>query len=74
MTPQLSILMSVRNEERYLPATLDSLRRQSLAGWELVVIDDGRIVQEGTHDALIASGGLYAALYARQFEEVEPLR
>ena len=41
MTPQLSILMSVRNEERYLPATLDSLRRQSLAGWELVVIDDG---------------------------------
>ena len=32
----------------------------------LVVIDDGRIVEEGTHDALIAKGGLYADLWARQ--------
>ncbi|WP_375454476.1 ABC transporter ATP-binding protein [uncultured Methylobacterium sp.] len=32
----------------------------------LVVIDEGRIVEEGTHAALIGSGGLYARLWARQ--------
>ncbi len=32
----------------------------------LVVIDGGRIVEEGSHDALIARRGLYAQLWARQ--------
>jgi ATP-binding cassette subfamily B multidrug efflux pump len=32
----------------------------------LVVLDEGRIVEEGTHAALLERGGLYAALWARQ--------
>ena len=32
----------------------------------LVVIDRGRIVEEGTHAELVARGGLYARLWARQ--------
>ncbi|MGN6100479.1 MAG: ABC transporter ATP-binding protein [Devosia sp.] len=32
----------------------------------LIVIDDGRIVEEGTHAELIALGGEYARLWARQ--------
>lgn len=32
----------------------------------LVIIDRGRIVEEGTHSGLIAKGGLYADLWARQ--------
>lgn len=32
----------------------------------LVVMDQGRIVEEGTHAALLARGGLYARLWARQ--------
>ena len=32
----------------------------------LVVLDQGRIVEEGAHAALVAKGGLYADLWARQ--------
>ncbi|MCG5480568.1 MAG: ABC transporter ATP-binding protein, partial [Ensifer alkalisoli] len=32
----------------------------------LVVMDRGRIVEDGTHAELIARGGLYAELWARQ--------
>ena len=32
----------------------------------LVVMDQGRIVEVGSHDALIAQGGIYAQLWARQ--------
>mgnify|MGYP006217474485 CR=1 FL=1 len=37
--------------------------------FEILVIDDGRIVQRGTHDELLAAGGVYADLYHRQFAE-----
>jgi ATP-binding cassette subfamily B multidrug efflux pump len=30
------------------------------------VIEDGHIVEDGTHDALLAGGGLYASFWARQ--------
>ena len=32
----------------------------------ILVMDEGRIVEEGTHDALLALGGLYAGFWARQ--------
>ena len=35
----------------------------------LVVLDRGRIVEEGTHAELLARGGLYARLYQRQFRD-----
>jgi ATP-binding cassette subfamily B protein len=33
----------------------------------IFAIDDGRIVEHGTHDELLAMGGLYARLYEEQF-------
>ena len=32
----------------------------------LIVVDEGRIVEEGSHDELVARGGLYAQLWKRQ--------
>ncbi|HPH97723.1 MAG TPA: ABC transporter ATP-binding protein [Anaerolineaceae bacterium] len=35
----------------------------------ICVVQDGQIVEQGNHDALLAQGGVYAALYHRQFAE-----
>ncbi|GBD30392.1 putative multidrug resistance ABC transporter ATP-binding/permease protein YheI [bacterium HR32] len=35
------------------------------ADW-IVVLDQGQVVEQGTHDALLARGGLYAELYEQQ--------
>jgi ATP-binding cassette subfamily B protein len=34
---------------------------------QILVVDDGRIVERGRHDQLLARGGLYAELYRTQF-------
>jgi ATP-binding cassette subfamily B protein len=38
---------------------------------QIFVLDQGRIVERGTHDTLVARDGLYAALYRKQLLEEE---
>jgi ATP-binding cassette subfamily B protein len=38
---------------------------------EVIVLDDGRIVERGTHEELVALRGLYADIYERQLLEAE---
>jgi ATP-binding cassette, subfamily B, bacterial len=35
----------------------------------ILVVDDGRIVERGTHAELVATGGLYSELYRTQFDD-----
>ena len=66
--------------ERHVQAALDPLmrgrttiavahRRSTILAADVIyVIDQGRIVEQGTHLDLLQKGGLYASLYEEQFE------
>ena len=47
---------------------LSTIRRADV----IFVVSDGRIVERGDHDELLAAGGLYAELHETQFREQEP--
>ncbi|HWI27368.1 MAG TPA: ABC transporter ATP-binding protein/permease [Stellaceae bacterium] len=38
---------------------------------EILVLDQGRVVERGDHAALLAQGGIYAAMWARQQQEAD---
>ncbi|MDQ3911657.1 MAG: ABC transporter ATP-binding protein/permease [Actinomycetota bacterium] len=48
---------------------LSTIRRADLT----LVVENGRIIERGTHASLLAAGGLYADLYRRQFREPAPV-
>lgn len=48
---------------------LSTIRRADM----IAVLDDGAIQQLGTHEELLARGGLYARLYDMQFRDAEPV-
>ena len=37
----------------------------------ILVMKDGDIIEQGTHESLLAKGGFYAGLYNSQFEKAE---
>jgi ATP-binding cassette subfamily B protein len=39
---------------------------------QILVIDEGRVLEHGKHEQLLAAGGLYAELYRTQFASQEP--
>ncbi len=41
MNPRVSIVMAAKNYARFLPEAVESVRAQTVANWELIIIDDG---------------------------------
>ncbi len=41
MTPAVSVVMAAKNYARFLPDAIESVRSQTFADWELVIVDDG---------------------------------
>ncbi len=48
---------------------LSTIRRADM----IAVLEDGAIRERGTHDELLARGGIYARLYEMQFRDAEPV-
>lgn len=67
-----AILGRLRDTLKDRTAVIVSHRVAALAlADRIVVLDEGRVAEEGTHGELIAAGGLYATIHERQSLEAE---
>ena len=64
----LVMMMLLLLESDRIPGRLASVYGQEKAD-RILVFDQGSIVAEGTHDELVAQGGLYARLARLQFTD-----
>jgi len=66
------ILARLRDAMRQRTVVLVSHRISTVRGADqILVLDDGRVVERGTHEQLVARNGAYAALYRKQLLEDE---
>lgn len=66
------ILESLRDVRQGRTTILISHRISTLKeADEIIVLDDGEIVEQGDHESLVAAGGLYAEIHRRQLLEAE---
>jgi len=38
---------------------------------QIIVLDEGKVIQKGEHEALLREGGLYSELYNLQFDSLK---
>ena len=65
---KLIIQIPCYNEEKYLPTTLSELPK-NIIGFdqvEILVIDDGKLIEYGTHEVLLSKNGIYKYLWDLQ--------
>ena len=66
------ILNNLLEISKYKTTIIVSHRVSSVKNADkIIIIDEGQIIQEGTHNQLVNQGGYYAELYAKQLSEKE---
>ena len=67
-----AILVRLRRQLRQRTSIVVSHRISTVRDADLIlVLDQGRVVERGTHDALVGRAGLYAGLHRKQLFEAE---
>jgi hypothetical protein len=61
-------VINAEEDRRPFSRALSTVRAADL----ILVVEDGRIVERGTHAELVASGGRYEELYRTQFADAAP--
>lgn len=56
--PQVSVIVPVYNQEQYLEECISSIRRQTLAEWECIIVNDGSSDSSGEIRPALFRGGL----------------
>ena len=63
MDDKITVIVPVYNVENYLRKCLNSIMAQTYKNIEIVVVNDGSIEAEGTHEQLMETCPLYATMY-----------
>ena len=61
--PLVSFVVPVYKAEKDLCRCLDSILNQTVSDWELILVDDGKIIGMGTHEELLKTNEMYKTLY-----------
>jgi ATP-binding cassette subfamily B protein len=65
---ELAVQLALRNALQGRTSIVIAHRLSTIREADLIlVVDGGRVVQQGTHEQLVRSGGLYSELYRTQF-------
>ncbi len=64
----VTVVIGNYNGAALLHDCITSVNHQTRPPSEILVVDAGHIVERGTHESLLARGGLYAELYRTQFQ------
>ena len=62
--PTFSVIIACYNAAGTVGEAIRSCLDQTVPPLEIIVIDDGRVTEEGSHDDLVAREGSYARLWA----------
>ena len=63
----VSIIVPAYNAQKTIGRCIESILNQTYTDFELLVMDDGKLVGSGTHEELLESCPVYREIYESQY-------